>query len=69
MADFCKQCSEDIFGEDFGELAGLIKEEQVTQGFYAVAICEGCGYTLVDHTGKCVAIDCIKKHGAHDNEQ
>jgi hypothetical protein len=58
MADFCKQCSEELFGKDFGDLKGLISEEEVKKGFGAVVICESCGYTLVDHEGRCVASDC-----------
>lgn len=49
MADFCRQCSIEIFGSDFKELAGLCKEDEV-----AGVICEGCGYTYVDHNGCCV---------------
>lgn len=58
MADFCKQCSEEVLGEDFGDLAELVKEGQVLH-----TICEGCGDCIVDHTGKCVARNCLKNHG------
>lgn len=64
MADFCKQCSTAIFGEDFRELAGLSTADDTAQGLYALVICEGCGYTQVDHDGACVAPDCIEKHAA-----
>lgn len=51
MADFCKECSIKIFGEDFHDLAGLISEEKVKEGFGVAAICEGCGPVLVNHEG------------------
>lgn len=68
MADFCKQCSLEIFGEDFKELAGQLTEKQVAKGFVAKCICEGCGFTYVNNEGECVAPDCLKKHGAKTNE-
>lgn len=58
MADFCKQCSIDMFGEDFRELAGITTEEEWRQGFAALVICEGCGPIQVDPNGWCVSKDC-----------
>jgi len=46
MADFCKQCSEEMFGQDFGDLA--FGEDRLWE-----AICEGCGFTIVDGDGVC----------------
>jgi len=46
MADFCKECSIEVFGEDMGDLAGLCKEDEVTK-----VICEGCGIIWVDYKG------------------
>ena len=51
MADFCKECSIEVFGEDFGDLKGLCDE-----GYMSLAICEGgCGdevhMIFVDHNG------------------
>lgn len=57
MADFCKQCSIDIFMEDYGDLRRIAEE-----GDKAYVICEGCGPTLVNHDGECIG-DCDKKHG------
>ena len=48
MADYCKQCSEDIFGKDYGDLKGL-----VSSGSFAVVLCEGCGDIVVDDNGNC----------------
>jgi|PlaIllAssembly_1097288.scaffolds.fasta_scaffold333994_3 hypothetical protein len=52
MADFCKECSIKLFGEDFHDLAGLISEEKVKEGLGVSVLCEECGIILVDHTGK-----------------
>ena len=52
MAEFCKQCAEELgFEPDF---AGMIHPEDVAMGFGANILCEGCGPCLVDHTGKCM---------------
>lgn len=60
MADFCKQCSIDIFMEDFGDMKGIAPE-----GSHVRVLCEGCGFTWVNCDGACVG-DCDKKHGAKD---
>lgn len=64
MADFCAQCSVDIFGEDFGDLAGLGDGTALKPGEGWLALCEGCGPTCVDPEGRCIAPNCDKKHGA-----
>lgn len=71
MADFCKQCSIDMFGEDFKDLQGLSTSSDTANGLYATALCEGCGATQVDHLGICVSPHCDKKHGEKimDNQQ
>jgi hypothetical protein len=54
MAEFCQQCAKDLdFEPDF---VGLCKE-----GFMVAVLCEDCGPTYVDHTGKCIG-ECDKKH-------
>jgi hypothetical protein len=62
MSDYCEQCSTAIFGEDFGDMAGLSTEDDTNKGLFPVVLCEGCGAIQVDHTGKCVSHDCIEKH-------
>ena len=57
MADFCKECSIDIFGNDNRELANIAKPDE-----WAMVICEGCGPTYVDHNGMCTVVDCLKEH-------
>lgn len=53
MADFCKQCSINALGEDYGDMAGICKPNEV-----ANVLCESCGPTSVDHTGQCVG-ECL----------
>ena len=66
MADLCRQCSLDTFGEDFGDLAGLGSSQTPPKtlgpGEGWSVICEGCGFILVDEGGNC--IDCDLKKGA-----
>ena len=57
MADFCKQCSIEIFGEDYNDLAGLCEKGSIIS-----ELCEGCGPCYVDYTGTCVSCTCLKKH-------
>jgi hypothetical protein len=61
MADFCKQCSIDNFGEDFGDLAGITKPEDFAEGKAVIVICEGCGVVQVDPDGVCISADCLEK--------
>lgn len=64
MADFCAQCSVDIFGEDMRDMAALSKAADTSDGRFAVVRCEDCGPCQVDHEGRCVSVNCLKKHGA-----
>lgn len=61
MADFCKQCSIDLFGQDYGDLKGITKQNDWENGGACVVICEGCGFIQVDPEGNCVSQDCIEK--------
>lgn len=62
MADFCKQCSIEMFDQDFEELAGITSHADWQEDKAAVVICEGCGPIQVDPEGNCVSKDCLKKH-------
>jgi len=62
MADFCKKCSIEMFGNDYGDLAKLSTPEQTAEGLFPVVICESCGTIQVDHTGECVSPDCKTCH-------
>lgn len=61
MADFCKACSIDLFGEDHRELANIVTAQEWAEGKVAVVICEGCGHTFVDSEGNCIHNHCLKK--------
>ena len=63
MAEFCKQCSEELFDKDYGNFAGQSTAADTKNGLFSGQLCESCGLVLVDHTGKCVDIRC-PKHGS-----
>lgn len=57
MAEFCKQCSIDTFGADYGDFAGLITQNESDRGLVAIVLCEGCGEMIyVDHEGSRVKV-------------
>lgn len=63
MADFCRQCSIDLWGKDTQDLMGINKETELEEGAGFVVICEGCGFIRVDHAGQCLGdSDCIAHH-------
>jgi hypothetical protein len=62
MADFCKQCSIEMFNEDHRELAGLGDGTTLEPDHGWQALCEGCGPTMVNDEGECVMWSC-PKHG------
>ena len=64
MADFCRQCSVVVFGEDFKDLADLGPPLGPNLGY--IALCEGCGPTLVTHEGTCILNGC-KEHKVHQS--
>lgn len=59
MADFCRACSIELFGEDFKELAGITNPKKWQDGLAAGGLCEGCGFIQVDPDGNCVSQDCL----------
>ena len=69
MADFCQQCSIELFGVDHKDLAGLSSEEDTKEGLYCVVLCEGCGAIQVDHRGKCVTVGCLKQHNKGERDE
>jgi hypothetical protein len=46
MADFCKECSIELFGYDAKELASLCEVDE-----YVHVMCEGCGPIMVNSLG------------------
>lgn len=67
MADFCKQCSIEMFGEDGEDLKGIsdrtLTKEEKEKGLGWSAICEGCGFIIVNDEGECITENCLKRHG------
>ncbi len=61
MADFCKQCANEIFNTD-GDFVNCCTLENNENDRYAVVLCEGCGPILVNYLGECVSEDCLRKH-------
>ncbi len=67
MSDYCKQCSEKIFRQDFGDMKGITKPEDWAKDMAACVICEGCGHIQVDPEGNCITKDCLRR--GHKNEK
>ena len=59
MASFCLQCAEALGFET--DLAGIVDKDRHAQGYVVVVPCEDCGYTLVDHDGRCLT-RCLAGH-------
>jgi hypothetical protein len=64
MADFCKQCSIELFGKDEGDLRMLLPT--LLPGHVIPALCEDCGYTAVNLEGECVGGAWCSKHGTRE---
>ena len=63
MADFCRQCTTDLFGEDvINDFAGMTTKEDEKQGRFALVLCERCGPIQVNTVGGCISSDCFKNH-------
>lgn len=64
MADFCQQCSEELFDRDYNDLANLGDlNVPLQEGEGYPVICEGCGFIRVDRAGQCLGDDdCLRKH-------
>lgn len=53
MADFCKQCAEEIgFKSDFIDV-------KLKPGLYNTNLCEGCGPIQTNSKGECISPDCL----------
>lgn len=68
MADFCYQCAEEL-GFPTTDLANISTKEDTTNNMFATVLCEGCGFTQVDHEGKCISPDCLRKHGEDEKQK
>ena len=52
MADFCKECSFRLFGEDHGDFKNITNKDE-----FAQALCEGCGFIWVNQQGERVYLN------------
>jgi hypothetical protein len=62
VADFCRACSLELFGEYGGSMDGITSQEDWARNVFNVWICEDCGRIPVDPEGNCLGPDCLK-HG------
>jgi len=60
MAEWCKQCSDGMFGEDRPDYPTF--DEVAKPGYGYDCLCEGCGPTAVNEKGECIYPSC-SKHG------
>ena len=53
MADFCKECSEDLFGPELETpFSDLITQKQIDAGLCMPVLCESCGPIFVGPEGE-----------------
>lgn len=58
----CKQCAEET-SQPTDQLANRTTSDMTERKQYSRAMCDFCGPCAVDHTGRCVAKDCLRNHG------
>lgn len=65
MADFCRDCSIDTFGDDYRDLAfhDWQPPKVLEPGEGYPCTCEGCGVTRVDGDGVCLGGCLVAAHG------
>ena len=54
MADFCYDCTTDLFGQEYADtngFAGIVRNDEM---FFC--LCEGCGWITVDKDGKKIEV-------------
>lgn len=62
MADFCRQCYQELWDEDQSDLDHFGKgKPPLEPGYGYPALCEGCGPILVNDAGECISNDCLRK--------
>lgn len=60
MADFCRQCVKDLWGEDASDFVNITPEKDWSAGKAVQVLCEGCGWIQVNPEGECVSEDCMR---------
>jgi hypothetical protein len=65
VAEFCKQCADDLgfspennIPYDFVGLQSDKEWEEMEEGYGLGALCESCGFTVVNKEGECIASSC-----------
>lgn len=61
MADYCKQCSKEIFDSILNDFYDLSVKDH-PDGQYRTVLCDGCGQIQVTWDGTCVSEDCMGDH-------
>ncbi len=61
MADFCFQCNIDSYYVPYSDFSYLSEMYDDDETYFGV-LCEGCGPTVVNRHGWCVAEDCLEHH-------
>lgn len=61
MAEFCKACSEDLFGPGYNDAKGITDQASWDKDLACLFLCEGCGFIQVDPEGNCISKDCLKQ--------
>lgn len=56
MADFCKQCADDM-----GFPTSDFIDPNLKYGMYQFNLCEGCGPIQINNKGECVSPDCMQQ--------
>ncbi len=63
MAEFCKQCAEEVYGSPCpGDFVKLTTKKQWREGKATIVMCEGCGPCQVDPDGSCTGNCNIPAH-------
>lgn len=67
MADFCRQCAQNHGFESLDDLEGLGGPDAppLAPGYGYPAICEGCGFIMVDAAGNCIECDLFPGEPGH----
>lgn len=63
MADFCKQCADELRIPTDLDNIHFDKTFVLEKDCGWPALCEGCGTAIVDWAGQCIALNCDKQHG------
>lgn len=57
MADFCNQCKVELGLNQEHDSSDYPDYGPLAEGKGWAVICEGCGYTVIDRKGNCIALE------------